>query len=422
MPNRKGGRNAYYFFVLDKLPELKRRGLDVAGVADAVPHCSDDWAMLTEEQKAKYADKARLWKAKKSEAGAKAVNDKLYGQVLTPLPRQTQTVPIESLTKRVPIESASRKCGQVVHKDVFYILDIFSHGELPPHCIQRFLPCEIGCVKYSLKEGIIADFHLFIDTGAVPRGFRFHCQAAGNATHRIPISDSELASASHSVVFRDLCMFIQPHRDNSPLMYCKSDDLFRVNWCLKRIAEEAGTTNQLKLLSVEDLMVELYQLKFGKEPSKTWVCNTLDTSMWDYSSNTRCKWHEENDILFCALATCKKIAYCISNSLADLYDITLTSSHLPVHDKDSQSTVNPKMVVLDAGRFQSAKAQSRGNDRYFTSVNEDKDDIPYAVEHPSGVKRVNEISTGRGRGIVRFLESMSKQPSSWKFISASYPK
>ncbi|KAL8190715.1 UNVERIFIED_CONTAM: hypothetical protein K2H54_059721 [Gekko kuhli] len=168
MPNRKGGRNAYYFFVLEKLPELKRRGLNVTGVADAIPYCSDDWALLTEEQKEKYADKARLWKAKKSEAGAKAS----LGQALVPLPMQTQTVPIESLT------NTSRKSDPVALKNVFYIMNIFSHGELPPHCIQRFLPCEIGCVKYSLEDGIIADFHLFIDSGAVPRGFRFHCQAA----------------------------------------------------------------------------------------------------------------------------------------------------------------------------------------------------------------------------------------------------
>ncbi|XP_015278036.1 PREDICTED: protein maelstrom homolog [Gekko japonicus] len=369
MPNRKGGRNAYYFFVLEKLPELKRRGLNVTGVADAIPHCSDDWALLTEEQKEKYADKARLWKAKKSEAGAKASP----GQAPVPLPMQTRTVPIESLT------NTSRKSDPVTLKNVFYILNIFSHGELPPHCIQRFLPCEIGCVKYSLKDGIIADFHLFIDSGAVPRGFRFHCQAASDATHRIPISGVELASSSHSVVFRDLCMFIQPHRNNWPLVYCKSDDLFRVNWCLKYMAAEAGITNQLKLLNVEDLVIELYQHKFQKEPSKTWVWNTLDVSMWDYSSNTRCKWHEENDILFCALATCKKIAYCISHSLADLYGIPLTSSHLPVRDKDSQSTVNPKMVVLDAGRFQRGKAQHGENDRYFTSLNQDKDAIPYAA-------------------------------------------
>ncbi|XP_054830608.1 protein maelstrom homolog [Eublepharis macularius] len=414
MPNRKSGRNAYYFFVLEKLPELKRRGLNVTSVVDAIPHCSDGWAMLTEEQKEKYADKARLWKAKKSEMETKSPTQVPPGPPR--LPVQSWTVPIESLT------NTSRKCDQVVLKNAFYVLNIFSHGELPPHCVQRFLPCEIGCVKYSLKDGIIADFHHFIDTGAVPRGFRYHCQAAGDATHRIPISGFELTSASHSVVFRDLCMFIKPHKNNPPLVYCKSDDWFRVNWCLKHMAEEAGTINQLKLLNVEDLVVELYQQKFQKEPSKTWVCNTLDASMWDYSSNIRCKWHEDNDILFCALASCKKIAYCISHFLANLYGIPVTTSHLPVHDKDSQSTVNPKMVVLDAGRFQRARAQCGGNDGHFTSLYQDTNAIPYAGKNPSGVKTESETSAGHGRGIIRFLETISKQSGNWKLASASCPK
>jgi len=52
-----------------------------------------------------------------------------------------------------------------VVSDVFYFLNIYSHGKLPSHCEQRFLPCEIGCVKYSLKDGIMADFHHFIDPG-----------------------------------------------------------------------------------------------------------------------------------------------------------------------------------------------------------------------------------------------------------------
>ena len=45
MPNRKASRNAYYFFVQEKIPELRRRGLPVARVADAVPYCSADWAV-----------------------------------------------------------------------------------------------------------------------------------------------------------------------------------------------------------------------------------------------------------------------------------------------------------------------------------------------------------------------------------------
>uniref|UniRef100_A0A8D2L704 Protein maelstrom homolog n=1 Tax=Varanus komodoensis TaxID=61221 RepID=A0A8D2L704_VARKO len=332
MPNRKGARNAYYFFVLEKLPELRRRGLAVASVSEAIPHCSEDWAMLTDEQKEKYAEKARQWKAKKLEKVTKnfTVYKSLFSAVLFAVITFVQIL------------------FPVVLETSFYFLNIFSHGVLPPHCNQRFLPCEIGCIKYSLKDGIIADFHHFIDPGEVPRGFRFHCQAAGDITHKIPISGFELATANHSVVLRELYTFIQPHWGTWPPVYCKSDDHFRVNWCLNHMAREA--VNHLVLLSAEDLVVDLYYQKLQKEPSKTWVCNTLDASMWDYSVNTRCRWHEENDVLFCALATCKKIAYCISNSLANMYEIQLTSSHLPLREKDSQSTINPKMIVLDAGQ------------------------------------------------------------------------
>lgn len=48
-----------------------------------------------------------------------------------------------------------------------------------------------------------------------------------------------------------------------------------------------GIENKFELRNVEDLVVELYQQKLQKEPSKTWVRSQLDVSIWDYSSNTR---------------------------------------------------------------------------------------------------------------------------------------
>uniref|UniRef100_A0A8C8VF23 Protein maelstrom homolog n=1 Tax=Pelusios castaneus TaxID=367368 RepID=A0A8C8VF23_9SAUR len=340
MPNRKGARNAYYFFVREKLPELQRRGLPVARVPDAIPFCSRDWALLTEDEKEKYSEMARKWRAGKSaQASGKQVNGNI----------------VEESWKLQVALSVSDLCKfflPAVLGSIFYFLNIFSHGELPSHCEQRFLPCEIGCIKYSLKDGIISDFHRFIDPGEVPRGFRFHCQAASNATHKIPISGFELSNASYPVVLRELYSFLRLNSSRWPPVYCKSDDWYRVNWCLKQMAKEAGTRTQLELLTVEDLVMELYQWKLQKEPSKTWVRNLLDVFVWDYSSNTRCKWHEENDILFCALATCKKAAYCISNSLASVYGVSLTAAHLPLQDSDSNNIVNPKTVVLDAGRFQ----------------------------------------------------------------------
>ncbi|XP_053902437.1 protein maelstrom homolog isoform X2 [Malaclemys terrapin pileata] len=351
MPNRKGARNAYYFFVREKLPELQRRGLPVARVPDAIPLCSRDWALLTEDEKEKYAEMARKWRAKNSTQASMKQPPSQLSPVPAPLPMQIQR-----------------------------------HASLP------------DAISLSWKN----------DQGEVPRGFRFHCQAASDATHKIPISGFELSNAGHPVVLRELYSFVRPNRGRWPPVYCKSDDWYRVNWCLKWMAKEAGIENQLELLSVENLVVELYQRKLQKEPSKTWVRNLLDVFMWDYSSNTRCKWHEENDILFCALASCKKTAYCISNTLASVYGVSLTTAHLPLQDYDSSNNINPKVVVLDAGRFQKLRTQNPGCNGYFSSPVEKQGAASSAGEHPSGVTSSCSTSIMRGRGITRLLESVSR--------------
>ncbi|XP_005283749.2 protein maelstrom homolog isoform X2 [Chrysemys picta bellii] len=403
MPNRKGARNAYYFFVREKLPELQRRGLPVARVPDAIPLCSRDWALLTEDEKGKYTEMARKWRAENSTQASMKQPPSQLSPVPAPLPMQIQRH--ASFPDAI---SLSWKNDQDVLGNIFCFLNIYSHGELPSPCEQRFLPCEIGCVKYSLQDGITADFHRFVDPGEVPRGFRFHCQAASDATHKIPISGFELSNAGHPVVLRELYSFVRPNRGRWPPVYCKSDDWYRVNWCLKWMAKESGIENQLELLSVENLVVELYQRKLQKEPSKTWVRNLLDVFMWDYSSNTRCKWHEENDILFCALASCKKTAYCISNTLASVYGVSLTTAHLPLQDYDSSNNINPKVVVLDAGRFQKRRTQNPGCNGYFSSPVEKQGAASSAGEHPSGVTSSCSTSIMRGRGITRLLESVSR--------------
>ncbi|GAB1285652.1 Protein maelstrom homolog [Apodemus speciosus] len=429
MPNRRASRNAYYFFVQEKIPELRRRGLPVARVADAIPYCSADWALLREDEKEKYSEMAREWRAAQGKDSGPSEKQKL---VSTPLRRPGMLVPKPSISPP-DMSNLSIKSDQALLGGIFYFLNIFSHGELPPHCEQRFLPCEIGCVKYSLQEGIMADFHSFIHPGEIPRGFRFHCQAAmvahafnpnantgrnrripdfetnlvyrSDSSHKIPISNFEFGH-DQATVLQNLYKFIHPNPGNWPPIYCKSDDRARVNWCLKRMERASEIRQDLELLTVEDLVVGIYQQKFLKEPSKTWVRSLLDVAMWDYSSNTRCKWHEENDILFCALAVCKKIAYCISNSLATLFGIQLTGAHVPLQDYEASNSVTPKMVVLDAGRYQKLRVESPGF-CHFNSYNQEQRSNTSTGYYPSGVKISGPNSTVRGRGITRLLESIS---------------
>ncbi|XP_049633547.1 protein maelstrom homolog [Suncus etruscus] len=406
MPNRKASRNAYYFFVQEKIPELRRRGLPVARVADAIPYCSTDWALLSEEEKEKYAEMAREWRAAQGRDSAAPLEKPK--PVCTPLRKPCMLTPRLNFSPP-DMSTLSLKSEQALLGRIFYFLNIFSHGELPPHCEQRFLPCEIGCVKYSLQDGITAIFHSFISPGEIPRGFRFHCQAASDGSHKIPISNFESGHDQASVL-QNLYRFIHPFPGKWPPVYCKSDDRARVNWCLKHMAKTLEIRQDLELLTVEDLVVGIYQQKYHKEPSKTWVRSLLDVAMWDYSSNTRCKWHEENDILFCALAVCKKIAYCISNSLATLFGIHLTEAHVPLQDYETSNSVTPKMVVLDAGRYQKLRCESQGPCLFSSSSQESRANTPTG-DFPSGVRlsspSSSSRSSGRGRGITRLLQSIS---------------
>ncbi|KFW97438.1 Protein maelstrom, partial [Phalacrocorax carbo] len=305
---------------------------------------------LTKEEKMAYTEKARKCKEKKcSQKTVKEVN----AEKGTPFSTEQDLCVLLGHYPTL-LTHMIKHTEAFTGGDIFYFLNIYSHGRLPSHCEQRFLPCEIGCVKYSLQDGIIADFHHFIDPEVPPRGFRYHCQAASDATHKIPITGFHLSRTCYAVVLRELLDFAQPTRGVRPHFYCRvwSRSKFRINWCLNRMASVTGIESHLDLLAVEDLVIQLYQKKFQKEPSKTWVCRELDVFLWDFSSNTRCKWHEENDILCCALASCKKIAYCISKSLANVYGVSLTAAHLPLQDFNYGESTNTKMVILDAGRFQ----------------------------------------------------------------------
>ncbi|XP_058396146.1 protein maelstrom homolog isoform X2 [Diceros bicornis minor] len=352
MPNRKASRNAYYFFVQEKIPELRGRGLPVARVADAIPYCSADWALLREEEKEKYAEMAREWRA----AQGKDSRPEKQKPVSTPLRRPDMLVPNQNVS--------------------------------PP-----------DMSSLSLKS----------DQGEIPRGFRFHCQTASDSSHKIPISNFE-SGRDQAIVLQNLYRFIHPSPGNWPPVYCKSDDRAKVNWCLKHMAKASEIRQHLELLTVEDLVVGIYHQKFLKEPSKTWVRSLLDVAMWDYSSNTRCKWHEENDILFCALAVCKKIAYCISNSLATLFGIQLTEAHVPLQDYEASNRVTPKMVVLDAGRYQKLRVESPGFSHFNSSNQKQRSNTPTG-DYPCGVKISGQNSSVRGRGITRFLESISNSSS-----------
>ncbi|KAM3933142.1 protein maelstrom homolog [Leptodactylus fuscus] len=395
MPNKKASRNAYFFFALDMIPKLRRRGMKVSGVKEAIPLCSGDWALLTAAEKEQYAEKAKEWKNREPDPPKPNHQIGNFHQENEPMPS------VQYGEEMKGPNWFHLRCDDL-DKCVIYILNIFSHGEMPSVCDQRYVPCEIACVRYSLQNGIMDSFHDFIDPGELPLGFRYHCQAGSAATHQIPVSGFELANRDYHNLFRALCDFVCPAAKRVTSVYCKTNDLYRIKWCLQWLSIKAGMENLFELRDIENLIIKFYRDKLNEEPSTSSVHRLLDVVQWDYARNTRCKWHEDNDMWYCALASCKKITYCISRALASVYNVALTSAHLPtLQATDNQKNENSKTVVLDAKRYQR------------------KLDRPYVADHGNamgavggdgsqGMRGVGAIPAPkvRGRGILRLLEDM----------------
>ncbi|KAG8545898.1 hypothetical protein GDO81_020168 [Engystomops pustulosus] len=246
--------------------------------------------------------------------------------------------------------------------------------------------------------------------GDLPLGFRYHCQAGSAATHQIPVSGFELANRDYHNIFNSLYDFVCPATNPPTTVYCKNNDLYRVKWCLQWLSIKAGMENLFELQDIESLIIKFYRDKLNEEPSKSSVHRLLDVVQWDYAPNTRCKWHEDNDMWYCALASCKKVTYCISRALASVYDVVLTSAHLPnLKANDNQRSENTKTVVLDAKRYQKKmdRPYVTENGNYLGGVGGAGSLGMSGVSafHPSKVQ-------ARGRGILRLLEEMPPSFSS----------
>ncbi|XP_072901422.1 protein maelstrom homolog isoform X5 [Hemitrygon akajei] len=354
MPRRKPARNAYHFFMLEKIPELRQRGIEVRGLKDAVPLCGSEWESLNESEKEKYVQMAHQWKAEKE----KTVNK-------------------------------SEKNEQQLQN-----------------------PMHLAATREMNSPPMIC----FSDKGMIPYGFRYHCQLSSDSTHKIPLSNFEIARSNYCEIFQQFLAFLKPVRSNGFIpVYSKLAECFRVNWCLNWLARKSGRSSiPVNVFEIEELVMKLYEHKLKEKPSKDSVERMLNVMVWDYAMNTRCKWHDEHDIVYCALATTKKYAYCISDSLSSIYKFEITAAHIPKREFTYGTILNPKVLVLDHS-CQQTKVPENLTRHYFHSpsdrISSGKNsavasnlmDYPFAAQF------------GRGRGaLAARLNFPSHSPSGFQ--------
>ena len=323
-------------------PDLKREGIVVSNNRELAELAGPRWAALSLEEREPFNEQAKREKQNRK-YGPQPDKMDCTGQYIS---QRVDTVQLNEQRRRkerkLVVESWT---GKDVCNERFLMIGFMSLCDMPD---DKFMPCEMAIAEYSLRNGIIRNFHKYIDPGTIPLGYRYEAMRQSEATHQIP--PEGLSTETYQQIYEDVLRFVNPRKLASyPPVYCKASETKLTENSLDWLASRAGSSNKIKkVYELEGLICDLFAESRDAEskvaPSKHHATELLSTTVFDYEAGARCKWHEEREIRFCASSTVKRYCYCLSDFLCDAFGIERTSSHLPERpDVDSCTVITPRI-------------------------------------------------------------------------------
>ncbi|XP_074601532.1 germ-plasm component protein maelstrom [Brevipalpus obovatus] len=291
---------------------------------------------------------------------AKAINEGRRGKVLNiPLQRGPDSKQVEEQREtRIMGDIRERWVEDFVMKSsenelLAKPIYIVSFNVMCHNAENEYIPLEIGIVKFTLLDGIVNKFHKFVDAGPVPVGYaseaRLHCES----THQIPFEDFSLAtgldSISYEHIVEEIDAFIQEEEMFDPSLgefgvrplFAHPNDireigLIQARSCFATIGKKAGNNSFARSLDVLDITKLLYHLyvKFNNQQFFPICVDKMTSSRFDYSAGIGCKFHDDKDCKYCALAQPMKLAFMLADNLCALLGIPLTDNHTPPKSED----------------------------------------------------------------------------------------
>ncbi|KAK3107275.1 hypothetical protein FSP39_010906 [Pinctada imbricata] len=359
---KKPVRNAFYFYMKDLEPDLKREGrVFPNGMQDIVPIAHPRWKALPESEKTRYEKIAKEYKAKmRGVEGDKYRMDNV-GNILAHRVDPMAEADKQRLKERASVKS-KWPAGSEVTNEVFYLINFQTLCKTEE---GDYLPAEIGVVEYSIAKGITKTLHRFIEPGRIPLGYSFECRQKSEDYHKIPEQNFEHSDANYRGLWIQLENFVNPNGEKPeyPPLYSLGNDIEEVAYCLGWIHSRAclGIPNRLKkVYELEGMVADLYAHK-GTMISKSSVIDMLTTSTWDYEPKTRCFYHEELECKYCALAIVKRYTYAISDSMCSMFELPLTENHLPAKTESRCNVLPPSSMTVEHKQARRAAAQQQNS-------------------------------------------------------------
>ncbi|XP_005089929.2 protein maelstrom homolog [Aplysia californica] len=335
MPPKKAAPNGFYMFMQARQAEIKKQTKRAPTMRE-MPHiCREAWNAMSAEGRAKYEDQAK--KAKSSQHSEYSRKDALRQKI------SDRIDPVKENEKRRLQDNQNMRSdwnGQNLLDIKFHIINfqvMYSNWT-----VEHRLPMEVGMICITLRDGLIKDMHRFINPGDAPEGYRSMAMQHSEQTHQIPIN-FEHGDTNFRGLWKQIEQFLADdlEDDDIPPVFCLSSERQDVETCLEYIYDRAATRQPKrvnKVYCLEDMAASLIMLAKPQsaEPSKTQLLDAMQQNRWDYRSDIRCFFHEENDCSHCAISKVRRFSFSLFDMLASVLGFKLTGNHLP----DDTATVN----------------------------------------------------------------------------------
>jgi len=343
MSNKKSSNG---FFKFCRQMQKENPAWTAMSPAELVEVCSPHWCNLSLEGRSRYM---REVKQATGRGVVKGGCDS-YGRPLELLVNRTRQEEIKQEGMKSAIKATIDRAlmNQKVEEEHFYLFHtnifcITAEGEV--------VPAEMSLLRMSLRHGVEETYHVFIEPGRIPKGYRADCTENSNATHKIPL-DLAMFNSNYQEIVEDVLEFLLSHSDSGelPPLFClpkyNRQNQMVLAWLLGKTQEDLAKEVDFKLYSLPVLLYELARdenksTNTSLSLSSLSGCDTkvptisiaeaqLDRDMFIYTPGLSCTWHEDLETYLCTTATVIRWAYIMFSLCCPLYSLHLIpGKHCP---------------------------------------------------------------------------------------------
>jgi len=363
MSSKKTSKNGFMKYCFTQ----QRNDPSLSGLSteELVAKCSPRWELMSSSQKNHFKESGQAHVNRRPLEGDKPeVFGPLdsFGRSLLKMEksRKEEDFRVEEMKLYIQQKVEFALSNHDLENQIFYLMstNIFCFT-----AEKQIVPAELTITKISLRQGVINTYHVFIEPGTIPKGYKSDCLANSAATHKIPL-DFHQFEGDYRKILEDIVEFLISEGENElPPIYCmpklENQNKLVLEWILMKSKSDIIEKDMIKMFSLPCLLYELTRdhhrsqtqnadtsysslsslgVVKNRVPSATIAEAQLDRDTFMFMPGMSCDWHQEQETIHCSKSVVLGWSYILFSLVNPLLGFPMNSiSHLPEGEEMSFS-------------------------------------------------------------------------------------